>query len=87
MDVALKQALQTPTLGLPNPLKPIVQTVDEKNGCMTSVLLQKHGDKLRPVAYFSGKLDPVAVGLPICLHTVAAAEKVAVASWDLVGYG
>lgn len=62
----LKQTLQiTPTLGLSDPLKPsFVQTVDEKNGCMASVLLQKHGDKLRPVAHFSSKLDPVAAGLP-----------------------
>ncbi len=44
-----------PTLGLPVPSKPFVQMVDEKNGFMTSVLLQNHGDRLRPVAYFSSK--------------------------------
>lgn len=83
----LKLALQTtPTLGLPDPTRPFTQTVDEKNGCMTSVLLQDHGNKLRPVAYFSSKLDPVAAGLPRCLRAVAAAEKAVMASRDIVGY-
>ncbi|KAL0149663.1 hypothetical protein M9458_055032, partial [Cirrhinus mrigala] len=58
-----------PTLGLPVPTKPFVQMVDEKNGFMTSVLLQHHGDRLRPVAYFSSKLDPC---LPQCLRAVAS---------------
>ncbi len=60
MKVQLSQA---PTLGLPAPTKPFVQMVDKKNGFMTSVLMQNHGDKLRPVAYFSSKLDPVVAGL------------------------
>ncbi|XP_060747530.1 uncharacterized protein LOC132860360 [Tachysurus vachellii] len=64
----LKQTLQmTPTLGIPDPMRLLTQTVDEKGGCMTSVLLQEHGGKLRPVAYFSAKLDPVAAGLLIQL--------------------
>ncbi|KAK7925340.1 hypothetical protein WMY93_007650 [Mugilogobius chulae] len=83
----LKRALQTPpTLGLPDKSRPFIQTVDERNGCMVSVLLQSHGGALRPVAYFSAKLDPVAAGMPRCLRAVAAAEKAVVASRDFVGY-
>lgn len=83
----LKQALMSPpTLGIPDPTKPFIQTVDEKEGCMSSVLLQDHGGRLRPVAYFSAKLDPVAAGLPRCLRAVAAAEKAVIASRDIVSY-
>lgn len=60
-------------------MKPFIQTVDEKSS-MTLVLLQRHGDKLRLVAYFSSKLDPQ------CLRAVAAAEKARNASGDIVGY-
>ncbi len=83
MKVQLSMALN---LGPPVPTKPFVQMVDEKNGFMTSVLLQNHGDRLRPVAYFSSKLDPVAAGLPHCLWAVAAAEQAVMASREFVCY-
>lgn len=76
----------SPMLCLPDPTCLFTQAVDERNGCMTSVLLQTHGDKLRPVAYFSAKLDPVAAGLPRCLQAVAVAEKALTTSRDIVGY-
>lgn len=86
--VDLKLALQTsPSLGIPDPDKPFTQTVDERKGHMVSVLLQEHGGKLRPVAYFSSKLDSVAQGLPPCLRAVAAAEKTVMASNEFVGFG
>ncbi|KAL1277212.1 hypothetical protein QQF64_023885 [Cirrhinus molitorella] len=44
-----------------------------------------HGDRLRPVAYFSSKLDPVAAGLPHCLTAVASAEKPIMAFREFVG--
>ena len=75
-----------PTLGIPNPTKPFTQMVDIKGDFMTSVLTQDHGGRLRPTAYFSSRLDPVAAGLPLCLKAVAAAEKAVMASRDFVGY-
>lgn len=83
----MKLVLQSPpALGIPDPMKPFVQVVDEREGCMTSVLLQAHGDRQRPVAYFSAKLDPVAAGLPKCLQVTAATEKALNASRDIMGY-
>ena len=49
--VNMKLALQSPpTLGLPDPSKLFMQTIYEHKSCMTSVVLQHHGDRLRPVA-------------------------------------
>ncbi len=80
------QLAQAPTLGLPVIERPFTQMVDEKHGFMSSVHLQTHGDRLRPVAYFSTKLDAVAAGLPHCLRAVAAAELAVLASREFVGY-
>ncbi len=66
--------------------RPFTQMLDGKHGFMSSVLLQTHGDRLRPVAYFSTKLDAVAAGLPHCLRAVAAAELAVLASREFVGY-
>lgn len=83
----MKKALQSPpTLGIPDPTKPFIQAVDEREGCMTSVLSQKHDSNLRPVACFSAKLGPVAAGLLKCLRATAAAVKALSASRGLVGY-
>ncbi len=51
------QLAQAPTLGLPVIERPFTQMVDEKHGFMSSVRLQTHGDRLRPIAYFSTKLE------------------------------
>eukprot|EP00066_Takifugu_rubripes_P015042 XP_011604308.1 PREDICTED: protein NYNRIN isoform X1 [Takifugu rubripes] len=66
----LKLTLQTPpTLGIPDPDRPFTQTVDERQGCMTSVLLEEHGGSLRPAAYFSCKLDPDTLPSLFLCHT------------------
>ena len=54
------QLTSVPTLGLPDMNKPFLLAVDEKGGYMSAVLMQKHGDKNRPVAYYSQRLDVVA---------------------------
>lgn len=77
----LKLTLQTPpTIGILDPECLFAQTVDKRQGCMTSVLLQEHGGSLRPVACFSCKLEF------FLFAAVDAAEKTIVVSRDLVGY-
>ncbi|XP_051791515.1 uncharacterized protein LOC127530005, partial [Erpetoichthys calabaricus] len=81
----LKAALlSAPALGLPDHSRPFTLFVDEKQGFMNAVLTQLHGDKQRPVAYFSKKLDPIAAALPPCLRAVAATTEAVLASTDVV---
>uniref|UniRef100_A0A674N3E2 Reverse transcriptase/retrotransposon-derived protein RNase H-like domain-containing protein n=1 Tax=Takifugu rubripes TaxID=31033 RepID=A0A674N3E2_TAKRU len=83
----IKQALVSAgVLKLPDYQKPFEQVVDCKGDFMTSVLLQKHGDKRQPVAYYSHKLDPVACALPPCVKAVVAASEAVKASAGVVLY-
>lgn len=69
----LKQDLvNAPALGLPQASKPFVLFVDSTPGFANAVLCQEFGGTLRPVAYFSKKLDPVAQGWPRCVQQVAS---------------
>ncbi|XP_061127238.1 uncharacterized protein LOC133147271 [Syngnathus typhle] len=83
--VLIKQALvSSSTLALPNYDKVFVQTVDCKGHYMTSVLLQSHGSKLRPIAFYSSKLDSVACALPPCVRAVVAASMAVESSAGVV---
>ncbi|CAM5138066.1 unnamed protein product [Eretmochelys imbricata] len=83
--VSLKQGLASaPALGLPDYSKPFTLFCHEQSGCAPGVLTQMHGEKNRPVAYFSAILDPVAQGLPPSLHAVAATARLVEMSDSLV---
>ncbi|CAM4614075.1 unnamed protein product [Lepidochelys olivacea] len=81
----IKEALtRSPALGLPDYQKPFTLYCHEKEGIALRVLTQTHGDKQRPIAYYSSPLDPVAAGLPPCLWAVAAAASIVEASATFV---
>lgn len=81
----IKQELvSSAVLALPNYSKPFIQTVDCRNDFMASVLLQEHGTKLKPVAFYSKKLDMVASALPPCVKAVCAAALAVEASAEII---
>ncbi|KAL2104394.1 hypothetical protein ACEWY4_001262 [Coilia grayii] len=81
----IKQAMvNSSTLALPDYQKEFVQMVDCRGHFMTSVLTQTHGGKLKPVAYYSTKMDAVACALPHCVQAVIAASLAVTASADIV---
>ncbi|KAG6928500.1 hypothetical protein G0U57_007997 [Chelydra serpentina] len=69
---------------VPNYQKPFTLYCHKKNGVALGVLTQSHGNKQRPVAYYSSRLNPVAAGLPPCLRAVAAAAALVKSSASLV---
>ena len=85
-DILKQTLVQTTTLVLPDYSKPFVQTVDCKEGFMTSVLLQTHGNNLRPIAYYSKRPDPVVQALMPCVQAVCAAAMAVTVSADVVLY-
>ncbi len=53
-------------------------------GFMTACLMQDHGGSLRPIHYYSGKLDIVAQGMGPCLRAVQAVHLALQASSGMV---
>ena len=71
----LKAALSTaPAVGLPDYKMLFFLYSHETKGFAQAVLTQSHGDRQRPRAYLSQRLDPVECGLPLCLQAVAVAS-------------
>ncbi len=81
----LKRALcQAPALGIAQSDRPFVLYVHEHLGFMTACLMQDHGSSLRPIHYYSGKLDIVAQGMGPCLRAVQAVHLALQASSGMV---
>ena len=83
----LKETLASaPALGIPDLTKEFTLAVDVKGGFYSAVLLQQHGDSLKPVAYYSKQLSAVVRGLPLCARAVAGTAAAVQASSSLVAY-
>lgn len=84
---SIKKLLTSSTvLAFPRYDRPFTQTVDCREGFMTSVLTQKHGGKNKPIAYYSSRLDEVAQAMPQCLQSVVAAAQTVEDSASVVLY-
>ncbi|KAF6288375.1 hypothetical protein mRhiFer1_009110 [Rhinolophus ferrumequinum] len=71
----LKSSLgQAPALGLPDAERPFHLFIHERDKVALGLLAQTVGPRLRPIAYLSKKLDPVAADWPPCLQALAATE-------------
>jgi hypothetical protein len=69
----IKRALtNTPTLGLPDVMKPFILYVQERLGTAVGVLIQLLGSWHCPVLYLSKQLDVVSRGWLPCLSILAA---------------
>ncbi len=81
----LKRALcQAPALGIAQSDRPFVLYFHEHLGFMTACLIQDHGGSLRPIHYYSGKLDIVAQGMGPCLRAVQTVHLALQASSGMV---
>ncbi|KAM3913063.1 protein NYNRIN-like [Leptodactylus fuscus] len=78
------QIASAPALGLPDYQKPFQLYVTEMMGHATAVLTQQHGDRKRPVAYYSARLDAVARGTPSCVRVVLSVQVLLEKSSDIV---
>uniref|UniRef100_A0A8C9XXV6 Reverse transcriptase/retrotransposon-derived protein RNase H-like domain-containing protein n=1 Tax=Sander lucioperca TaxID=283035 RepID=A0A8C9XXV6_SANLU len=69
-----------PELGLPCYKLTFHLYVAEDGNVAMAVLAQKHGDKLRPVGYYSKMLPLIVKGMVACLRAVAAAAIILLVS-------
>lgn len=67
--MAIKQALSSaPASGLPDYAQPFILFCHDRDGFALAVLTQKHGDKHRPLAYYSSALHAVQLAYPLVLR-------------------